>query len=116
MTAIRLPCPISDPLALPDHVRPKQGQPKPKSKVKLRPWGDVRVSCAVIGTTAADAAQTIAECFSNVYVPPVHLDCTCKDTKIAVAGHPGAVRWGSIARTAHCPKRQIVSDIAMFGA
>jgi len=30
-------------------------------------WGDVRVSCAVIGATAADAAQTIAECFSNVY-------------------------------------------------
>jgi hypothetical protein len=30
-------------------------------------WGDVRVSCAPIGTTAADAAQTIAECFSNVY-------------------------------------------------
>jgi hypothetical protein len=30
-------------------------------------WGDVRVSCALIGTTAADAAQTIAECFSNVY-------------------------------------------------
>ena len=30
-------------------------------------WGDVRVSCAVIGTTAAEAAQTIAECFANVY-------------------------------------------------
>jgi len=30
-------------------------------------WGGVRVSCALIGTTAADAAQTIAECFSNVY-------------------------------------------------
>jgi hypothetical protein len=30
-------------------------------------WGDVRVSSAVIGTTAGDAAQTIAECFSNVY-------------------------------------------------
>jgi hypothetical protein len=30
-------------------------------------WGNVRVSCATIGTTAADAAQTIAECFSNVY-------------------------------------------------
>ena len=30
-------------------------------------WGDVRVSCALIGTTAADAAQTIAECFSKVY-------------------------------------------------
>ena len=30
-------------------------------------WGDVRVSSALIGKTAADAAQTIAECFSNVY-------------------------------------------------
>jgi hypothetical protein len=30
-------------------------------------WGNVRVSCALIGTTAADAAQTIAECFSTVY-------------------------------------------------
>jgi hypothetical protein len=30
-------------------------------------WGDLRVSCALIGTTAGDAAQTIAECFSNVY-------------------------------------------------
>jgi hypothetical protein len=30
-------------------------------------WGDVRVSCTLIGTSAGDAAQTIAECFSNVY-------------------------------------------------
>jgi len=30
-------------------------------------WGDIHVSCAEIGTTAADAAQTIAECFSIVY-------------------------------------------------
>src|SRR5262245_33760761 len=30
-------------------------------------WGGIRVSCAAIGTTAADAAQTIAECFSIVY-------------------------------------------------
>ncbi len=30
-------------------------------------WGDVRVSCAVIGTTATEAAHTIAECFANVY-------------------------------------------------
>ncbi len=35
--------------------------------VTRRWWGDVRVSCAVIETTAVDAAQTIAECFSNVY-------------------------------------------------
>ena len=35
--------------------------------VTKRWWGDVRVSCAVIGTSATDAAQTIAECFSNVY-------------------------------------------------
>jgi hypothetical protein len=30
-------------------------------------WGDVRVGCTVIGTSPADAAQTIAECLSNVY-------------------------------------------------
>jgi hypothetical protein len=30
-------------------------------------WGEVPVSCALIGTSAGDAAQTIAECFSNVY-------------------------------------------------
>jgi hypothetical protein len=35
--------------------------------VTKRWWGDRRVSCALIGTSAADAAQTITECFSNVY-------------------------------------------------
>jgi hypothetical protein len=30
-------------------------------------WGDVHVSSALIDATAPHAAQTIAECFSNVY-------------------------------------------------
>src|SRR5215467_7657991 len=34
------------------------------SAVTKQWWGHRRVSCALIGTTAADAAQTIAECFS----------------------------------------------------
>jgi hypothetical protein len=38
-----------------------------RSTVTKHWWGHVRVSCAVVGTTAVDAAQTIAECFSNVY-------------------------------------------------
>jgi hypothetical protein len=35
--------------------------------VTKRWWGNVRVSCTLIGDTAADAAQAVAECFSNVY-------------------------------------------------
>jgi len=35
--------------------------------VTKRRWGNVHVSCAVIGTTAADAAHTISECLSKVY-------------------------------------------------
>jgi hypothetical protein len=53
-----------------DFVRPRRFarfcRERGKTVTKRR-WGDVRVSCAVIGTAAADAAQTIAECFSNVY-------------------------------------------------
>jgi hypothetical protein len=53
-----------------DFVRPRRFAcfcRKRGSAVTKHWWGDVCVSCALIGTTATDAAQTIAECFSNVY-------------------------------------------------
>ena len=53
-----------------DFVRPRRFASfcrKRGSAVTKHWWGDVRVSCALIGTSATDAAQTIAECFSNVY-------------------------------------------------
>src|SRR5690242_6959750 len=53
-----------------DFVRPRRFASfcrKRGTAVTRHRWVDVRVSCALIGTTAADAAQTIAECFSNVY-------------------------------------------------
>jgi hypothetical protein len=38
-----------------------------RSVVTRRWWGNVRVSCTLIGTITDDAAQAIAECFANVY-------------------------------------------------
>jgi hypothetical protein len=37
------------------------------SVVTKRRWRNVRVSCALIGVSATDAAQIIGECFSHVY-------------------------------------------------
>lgn len=53
-----------------DFVRPRRFASfcrERESPVTRLWWGDVRVSCTLIGTTANASAQAIAECFSNVY-------------------------------------------------